>query len=342
MSSEASALMQRGIDLLNTGSPESAAEALACFEGAIGLRRRLFVPGDHGGAYLLAASWINRGDALTRLGGPDRLAEAVRSYDEALATLRHAPPDLYPLYRRRHAIAWMNRGLTLQEQGNDAAVSDAIGSFAKAIAATGDQPEHALLLASASINHAKALLSVRPPHATAARGSAALALENVREIEFQSPFAAEIHLKAQILLCRAAETSLASKPGPDESRELLGAATDAVETGLALARRWEERGETCLGSLPTILFRFGIDLYRRRQPQFLSDFIRENLQHSVSLEWHRLAEEVLAAETLAAGKASFDFLNTPRHEVLTETIQTLQWTRQHLRELGQPPGQGIV
>ena len=337
MSSEASALMQRGTDLLNTGTLENAAAALACFEGAVSLRRSLFVPGDHGGAYLLAASWMNRGDALTRLGGPDRLAEAVRSYDEALSVLRHAPPDLDPLYRRRHALAWMNRGLTLQEQGTAESAAASIVSFEQAVAAVRDQPEHALLLAGASINHAKALLEVQPPRPSAAHMAAALALEKVREMEVQSPFAAEIHLKAQMLLCRAAETSLARNPGPDESRELLGAATDAVETGLALARQWEERGETCLGALPTVLFRFGIDLYRRRQPQFLSEFIRENLQISVSLEWHRLAEETLAAETLVAGRESFEFLNTPRHGVLTEIIQTLPWIRQRMRELEQPP-----
>ena len=336
MSSEATALMQRGIEMLTTGSPESAAEALACFERAVGLRRSLFVPGDHEGAYLLATSWMSRGDALTRLGGPDRLAEAVRSYDEALAVLRHAPADLDPLYRRHHALAWMNRGLILQEQGTAASADASIISFEQAIAATHDRPEYALLLAGGSINHAMALLGVHPPRAAEARGAAARALQAVQNAADQNPFAAEIHLKAQVLLCRAAETSLTSHPGPDESRELLSAATDAVEAGLALARRWEERGETSLGPLPTILFRFGLDLYRRRQPQFLSEFVRENLQTSVSPEWHRLAEETLAAETLAAGQESFDFLNTPRHQLLTETIQTLQWTRQRLQGLDRP------
>ena len=336
MSSEASALMQRGVDLLNTGTPESAAEALACFEGAIGLRRRLLMPGDHEGAYLLAASWMNRGDALTRLGGPDRLAEAVRSYDEALSVLRHAPPGLDPNYRRRHAIAWMNRGLTLQEQDAAESATAAIASFEQAIAVTRDQPEHALLQASAWINHARALLGVQPSRAADVRNSAARALEQVKAAEAQDPLAAEIHLKAQILFCRAAETSLSTEPAPDDPRELLGAATDAVEAGLALARSWEDRDETCLGMLPTILFRFGLDLYRRRQPQFLSEFIRENLQGSVNPEWYRLAEETLAAEVLAVGQGNFNFLNTPRHALLAEIIQTLQWTQLRQRDLGQP------
>ena len=342
MTAEASALMKRGIDLLNGGTPESLTEAVACFDAAIDLRRRLFTPGDHGAAYLLAASWMNRGDALARLGGAARLAEAVRSYDEALAVLDDAPPGLDPLYRRRHGIAWMNRGLTLQEQAAEPAMAEAIRSFAHAIAVIQGHPEHDLLLASAALNHAKALLSVQPPRATAARHSAHLALERVREIELQSPLAAEIHLKAQILFCHAAETSLVGPTQPAQAQELVSAATDAVETGLLLARHWEERGETCLGSLPTTLFRFGLDLYRRRQPQFLAEFVRETLQASVSLEWHRLAAETLASTTRTVPQEGFAYLNTPRGQVVMEGLQTLHFVEQRIRELNQPPDRETV
>ncbi len=339
---DASALMKRGIGLLDAGTPDSLTEALACFDAAIDLRRRLFTPGDHGAAYLLAASWMNRGDALTRLGGASELDEALRSYDEALMVLRDAPPDLDPLYRRRHAIAWMHRGLTLQEQATAPALHEAIRSFEQAINATDGHPEHGALLASASVNHAKALLTVEPPRAEAARKSALVALEQVREMENQAPLAAEIHIKAQILLCRAAETLLVQAPATSDARELIGAATDAVETGLRLARRWEERGEVCLGPLPTILFRFGLDLYRRRQPQFLTEFIRENLHPSASLEWHQLAAETLASEARTAAQDGFAFLNTSRHTLVMETIQTLRFVEQRIRELSQSRGPQTV
>lgn len=335
MTAEASALMQRGIDRLSGGTPETLAEAVACFDAAIDLRRRSLTPGDHGAAYLLAASWMNRGDALTRLGGAARLAEALCSYDEALAVLRDVPPDADPLYRRRHAIAWMNRGQTLQEQATERALDEAIRSFARAVAITDGHPEHDLLLASASINHAKALLTAQPPRSTAARHSALRALERVRETEARSPLAAEIHLKAQILCCRVAETSLATVPEPAAARELICMAGDAVETGLGLSRRREERGETCLGSLPTILFRYGLDFYRRRQPQFLAEFIHENLQGSVSLEWHRLAVETLASAACIVPQDGFAFLNTPRHVAMVEARQILRFVEQRIRELKQ-------
>ncbi len=231
LTAEASDLMQRGIALLAADTPEGLSVSLACFDAAIGLRRRLFTPGDHGAAYLLAASWMNRGDALSRLGGEVRLAEAIRSYNEVLDVLRDAPPDADPLYRRRrHAIAWMNRGLTLQAQGTGVAAVAAVESLARAVAVTRGWPEHALLLTGVLVNHAKALLIVQPPRAAEARASAVHALENVAEIEMQSPPAAEIHLKAQILLCRAAETSLTTNPDSDESRELLSVG--------ASRRRW--------------------------------------------------------------------------------------------------------
>ena len=336
ISEEASTLMKRGIEAMNAGSPARLAEAVTCFDDAIELRRQLFTPGDEGAAHLLAASWMNRGDALTQLGGAERLAEALRSYDEALAALRAAPPEREPQYRGQHALAWMNRGLTLQQQATDEALEESIRSFTRAIDTVQGFPEHDLLLAGVSINHAMSLLAVKPPRAAAARKSAELALAQTSETERQSPVAANISLKAQILLCRAVETHLVSKnQEPDETRELLNAATDAVEAGLALARQWEKRGETCLGALPTVLFRFGLDVYRRRQPQFLPEFVRENLQDSVSLEWHRLAAETLSAEVRTFPPDDFTFVNTPRHTLMLETVQALRFVEGRFRGLTQ-------
>ena len=193
----ASALMKRGIALLDANTPESLAESLPYFDHAIALRGGPRAPGDFWAAYLLAASWMNRGDALTRLGGPDRLAEAVRSYDEALAALRAVPPDTDPRYRRRHAIAWTNRGQCLHAQGTAESVAAAIQSFERGIAVVRDHPEHALLLACAWMNHGNSLLHTQPARAAEAQASAMAALALVKGLEMEEALAAETGLKAR-------------------------------------------------------------------------------------------------------------------------------------------------
>jgi hypothetical protein len=57
----------------------------------------------------------------------------------------------------------------------------------------------------------------------------------------------------------------------------VGAATDAVDEGLAIARQWEQRGVDRFRGLAYDLVRFGTRVYRLYQPQFLSEFVLENL-----------------------------------------------------------------
>ena len=59
--------------------------------------------------------------------------------------------------------------------------------------------------------------------------------------------------------------------------ELIEEATDAVDEGLALARHWEQRGESGFRALAEDLFRFGCRVYQAGQPQFLAEFILESL-----------------------------------------------------------------
>ena len=54
-------------------------------------------------------------------------------------------------------------------------------------------------------------------------------------------------------------------------------ATDAVDDGLALVRVWEQREVIHLRPLAVDLFRFGAHIYARYQPQFLQEFIEENM-----------------------------------------------------------------
>jgi hypothetical protein len=53
-------------------------------------------------------------------------------------------------------------------------------------------------------------------------------------------------------------------------------ATDAVDDGLALARRWEQRGVDGFREIADDLFRFGALVYGRYQPQFLGEFIADH------------------------------------------------------------------
>ena len=65
---------------------------------------------------------------------------------------------------------------------------------------------------------------------------------------------------------------------PDDVHE----ATDAVDDGLALVRRWEQRGVESFRAVAFELFRFGARVYARYQPQFLDEFIADNMDPALS------------------------------------------------------------
>ena len=340
MSEDSAALMKRGLALLAESTPASLAEAVGLFEGAIALRQAALAPGDHRAAYLAAASWMNRGDALTRLGGPARLAEAVRSYDEALLVLRAVPPEADPLYRRRWALAWMNRGCSLQEQGTAESLAAALASFDGAIGTVREHPEHAPILASAWVNRGKALLLTLPPRAVEAHAAASAALALVAEQEEHDALAAETGLKARALACQALAELIESDPARADRPELLGAATDAMEEGLRLARGWGGRGERHFGSLARWLFHFGLAAYGAHQPHFLAEFVLENLAPAgggSSLaqdpEAHRLATRALAGAVAERDRAGFVSLRAPGFDGLPETLQALRLTQERLGDL---------
>ena len=55
-------------------------------------------------------------------------------------------------------------------------------------------------------------------------------------------------------------------------------ATDAVDDGFALVRSWEQRGGPWFRGLAFDFFRFGARVYAHYQPQFLEEFIEDNLE----------------------------------------------------------------
>jgi tetratricopeptide (TPR) repeat protein len=275
---QASEWMHRGIALLEQNSPAQLEEAVLFFDRAIALRRTLPLAENPEFRYGLAAGWMNRGDALTRLGSPDDVAKAVNSYDEALILLRNLPWLENPLYRRRLVIAWINRGLAGQKRAAPD-TGEATRCFREALAVMenssagviADQP---LLEAGAWTNLASAGLD--DPHCCIEerRQAAQKALELVRDSERSIAAAAEIGFKARHALCRA--LAHAEEAGETVAPLWLEDAIEAVDEAMALAREWEQQGETRFRELAGELFRFGCRIYQIHRPRFLAEFILES------------------------------------------------------------------
>jgi hypothetical protein len=279
--------MKRGIALMAEERPGAASEALACFDEALDLRAGLPLEESPALRYGLAACWLNRADALMRLGGGPQVAEALRSCDEAIEQLIRVPLEGDPRFPRRLAMAHHNRAMFLMVQG--AGLADVVAAFEASIAVLAH--EHAAriddrqqLLAVAWMNLANVQASAGTDESEAqARSSARRAIELVEASEADDLTAAEVGLHARHALCRTYAARLGSMSStvgamPDDVHE----ATDAVDQGLALVRQWEQQGVTRFRREAADLFRFGARVYLLYQPQFLEEFINENLDPAAS------------------------------------------------------------
>jgi tetratricopeptide (TPR) repeat protein len=263
--------------------------------------------------YGLAACWLNRADALMRRARqmrPDdtaRIAEALRAYDEAIALLGTLPLADDARFRRRLAIAHQNRGLALQAQG-PAAVTGALAAFENALRVLAEDdalaiPDRQFLLAAVWMNLANARVSQGTGESAAlARLAALKAIALVNGSEEGDADAAEVGLKARHVLCQTIATQLSAPPAPGEKiPDAVHRATDSVDDGLALVRRWEHRGVARFRGLAYDLFRFGARVYGRYQPQFLDEFIREQIDpRQSSADYVGSAEMRAAVEEAAA------------------------------------------
>jgi hypothetical protein len=149
-----------------------------------------------------------------------------------------------------------------------------------------------------------------------------------------------VALKARHALCRAAATRLAEARGDDDAREWIGEATDAVDEGLALARFWEGRGVGAFKGIEAELFRFGTEMYQKHQPQFLAEFVLENLDPERSPTAARASAPMWQAGAEAVGRAlqglqarGFGELGKPGMERLIEALGDLRAADQRLRVL---------
>jgi hypothetical protein len=314
INAQASVLMKRGIRLLSEGQPEAVAEALICFDRALELRSGLPIHSDPVLGYGLAACWLNRADALIRLGDASQFPAALRAYDEGIAVMRGLPLGEDARFPRRLAIAHQNRGLALQTQGRTGVV-DAIVAFTDAIAILDDDqaaliPDRQYLLAAVWMNLANARASESTEESgVLARGAALRAIALVTDLEVNDTDAAEVGLKARHVLCqtiagRLSETAAGHEAMPEDVHQ----ATDAVDDGLALARRWEQKGVARFRGVAYDLFRFGARVYARYQPQFLDEFVLENMDprrsssdYVESAEMRSAAQEALELSSRTRG-----------------------------------------
>jgi tetratricopeptide (TPR) repeat protein len=280
--------MKRGIALMEEPRREAAIDALHCFDEALELRRQ--IPASHSPfqGYLLAACLLNRADALVRFNDAGPLAAALASYEEAIDVLRELPMEEDPRYPRRLAMAFHNRGLALQIRGHEGDAAAAAAAFADAIAVLDHQHSAGIadrdyLYAVVWLNLANVrALDAAPGAHAEARDAAARALTHVGGTEATEPQAATAGLHARHLLCRLCAHSLSQADDEAGMPDDVHGATDAVDDGLALVRSWEQRGVAAFRAVAFELFRFGARVYARYQPQFLDEFIADNMNPALS------------------------------------------------------------
>lgn len=291
---QASSLMKEGIRLAQSGND---VDALPYFDRALELRCQL--PTDvpvH--AYGLAACWLNRAEALTRLG-PDHLPLALRAYDEALVLLRPLPLNDDARFCKRLAIAHQNRALVLVSQ-NPPATADAIAALVDAIAVldhaeTMDAAERDYLLAVVSMNLANTQASEDTIESNlAAWETAQRVLALVKDREHEDAAAVDIGLKARHVLCQVVSRRL-SVETQEEAKASSHEATDLADEGLGLVREWERRGVDSFRDLASDLLRFGARVYAHFQPQFLEEFLMEQLDAEQSTESYIQSREIQRA-----------------------------------------------
>lgn len=315
INSQASVLMKRGIELMQDARPDRITEALDCFDRARELRGGLPIDSNPALGYGLAACWLNRAEALIRAGEQSRISEAIQACDEGITLLRRLPLDADARYPRRLAVALQNRGLA-QQMRDGPASEQALASLGDAIAvlelnASQAIPDRRFMLAAIWINVAIGWASREGAAAAdAGREAASRSIELVRDLEKDDAGAAEAGLKArhvycQILAKRLGLTAAAANAGvPEDVHE----ATDLVDDGLNLARHWEQNGVSRFRNIAYDLFRFGTRVYNRFQPQFLNEFVLDNLdaarssqQYVDSPEMRSATEEAMRFVRLNAG-----------------------------------------
>jgi tetratricopeptide (TPR) repeat protein len=300
INAHASTLMKRGIRLLEAAEPNAVSDALSCFDQALELRRGLPIDAVPILRYGLAACWLNRADALVRLGEAAQIAEALRSFDQGIRLLHGLPLGADARFPRRLAMAYQNRGLVLAAHGG--AAGEAIAAFTEAIAILDHQQaaliadrQYLLAVVWMNLANARAADAAADPESLA-RDAALRAIALVADVELHDEDSAEVGLKARHVLCQTIAARLPvvaaeNETLPDDVHE----ATDAADEGLALVRHWERHGVDRFRAIAFDLFRFGARVYASYQPQFLHQFVLDNMDPGQSSSAYANSPEMRAA-----------------------------------------------
>ncbi|HVU15572.1 MAG TPA: hypothetical protein VHD32_01510 [Candidatus Didemnitutus sp.] len=223
-----------------------------------------------------AIAHMNRGHEGILAGHPEALDAALSEYERAIEALTDDEGTKDVAWGNSLAAAWLNRGQLLHRRHGIARATDALRSFDEAerllASLSSDFPWPRRNRIGAAINRANLLLDLGRP--LEAHDSAALAVVLGLNHERANALDAELGVKARRTQCDVIGRLLVP-PGANQ-RLLADQASDLVDDALALIRLWAPRVPGVFGLLSRRLFRYGAELYRLHQPQFLAEFIREN------------------------------------------------------------------
>jgi tetratricopeptide (TPR) repeat protein len=296
--------LDRGQAFEATDTGAALDQAVACYDRAIALCSES--PAE---LRPLAIAWMNRGNALQKQPRSDAVQSAVEAYDRALVLFSNLSPGDESLTNSIGA-AWLNRGHALLRLPGRGHHAEAIRSTATAVRLLAglpvdDRPHYRLNLAGAQANLAQ-LLADGDEAGQYARAGAVLAaaLELTATHEQQRAGFAAIGLQARRTLCELIGRWLIATDDPTQHTQLIARASDAVDTGMVLARHWEQLGVTQFRVLTARLFRFGTAFYQRHQVHFLADFVLENLDPGTCGDaiMHHPELHVIACEALHAAR----------------------------------------
>ncbi len=324
------------------------AAALQHYDAAITLAGPATISEPSETGRLRAVAWMNRGNALQKLAmlppaargdapAGDPGPAAVSAYDEAVTLLRALPLAENVAYRNHLGAALLNRGHALLALEN---FPTAAQSFASAIAQLAslpldENPAYRLNLAGAHANLAHTHLGSPQqdrgnwrPSPGAAYASARLVFPLVSAHASSHLAFAEMDLRARRAFVTAIGQLLVRSDAP---QSLITEASDAIDDGLALARTWEAQGNSQLRPLALRLFTLGTHFYRIHQPQFLAEFLEENISGDACFArdeaFHRTALSSLQAalETLAQPRHfTIGDPTSERHLALVQSLRALQ------------------
>jgi tetratricopeptide (TPR) repeat protein len=275
----ATAYMNRGNAQQGLQNPEMLRAAIASYDEAIGLRRELPLEVNK---YRndLAGAYMNRGNVQQGLQNPEMLRAAIASYDEAIGLLRELPLEVNK-YRNALASAYMNRGVAQQGLQNPEMLREAIASFDEAIGLRLELPlevnEYRNALASAYVNRGFVHDSWNETHAMKqARDSYGAGIRLLESVADTIPRSIEISLGAAAGLTGNLMREAENAPSA-EAADYFEAATEAADEALKAARKWRARDIYWFDDRFERLFVAGGQAYAAGEPQFLGEFLLENL-----------------------------------------------------------------